>query len=184
MFKDEKDKTRLSKLLSLILRHEPAKIGLAELEPGGYVPVAALLAGLERLGLAATRADLDIVVAESDKQRFSYDETGTRIRCNQGHSVPVDLQLSPAIPPAILYHGTPEKSVETIRQEGLQKMARHAVHLSPDVPTATAVGSRRGRPVILRIDAARMHADGHVFYRSANGVWLVDGVPPDYIKTT
>lgn len=181
MPKDDKDKTRLSKLLSLILRHEPSKIGLQNLEPGGYVPVATLLDGLARLGVATTRADLDAVVAESDKQRFSFDETGTRIRCNQGHSVPVDLQLSPAIPPATLYHGTPENSVAAIRQDGLRKMGRHAVHLSPDIPTATAVGNRRGHPVILRIDAARMQADGHVFYRSENGVWLVDAVPPEYI---
>lgn len=176
MFKDEKEKTKLSKLLSLILRHEPSKIGLAELEPAGYVPVALLL---ERLNV--TREDLDMIVEENNKQRFAYDPTGTRIRANQGHSVPVDLQLSPDMPPDVLYHGTPEKSVAQIRQEGLRKMARHAVHLSPDIPTATAVGARRGRPIILQIDAAKMHADGHVFYRSENGVWLTDEVPPEYI---
>lgn len=173
--------TQVSKLLSLILRHEPSKIGLAELEPGGYVPVAVLLTGLARQGVNLTREELEAIVAGSDKQRFSFDATGTRIRCNQGHSVPVDLQLSPAIPPQILYHGTPERSIEAIRKTGLQKMARHAVHLSPDHETADKVGSRRGRPVILTIAAGRMHEDGHVFYKSENDVWLVDEVPAKYI---
>lgn len=178
---DERERIRVGKLISLILRHEPGKIGLAELEPGGYVPIATLLSGLEGLGVHLTRENLDELVRESDKMRYSYDPGGTRIRCNQGHSVPVDLGLRPETPPELLYHGTPERFVEGIRREGLQKMARHAVHLSPDEATAVSVGQRRGRPVILRIDAARMHADGHVFHRSENGVWLVDSVPPTYI---
>lgn len=175
--------TQVSKLLSLILRHEPGKIGLTELEPGGYVSVETLLAGLPRHGVRLTREELEAIVAASDKQRFSFDATGTRIRCNQGHSVPVDLQLSPDVPPETLFHGTPEKSVDAILREGLKKMARHAVHLSPDAETATRVGSRRGSPVILTVASGQMHADGFVFYRSENGVWLVDSVPARYLTS-
>jgi putative RNA 2'-phosphotransferase len=178
----DRDSKRLSKFLSLVLRHEPKKIGIQALEPGGYVPVETLLAGLKRHGFEATREDLDRVVGENEKQRFSFDATGTRIRCNQGHSVPVDLQLSPAIPPAVLYHGTPDTSVDAILASGLAKMARHAVHLSEDIPTATIVGRRRGKATVLRIDAAKMVEDGFVFYRSENGVWLVEAVPAPYIS--
>ncbi|MGV3615216.1 MAG: RNA 2'-phosphotransferase [Fimbriimonas sp.] len=179
---NDRDSKRISKFLSLVLRHEPQKIGLEALEPGGFVAVATLLEGLKRHGFEATRADLDRIVQESDKQRFAYDETGTRIRCNQGHSVPVDLQLSPAVPPAVLYHGTPDTAVEAILADGLQKMSRHAVHLSADISTATIVGRRRGKATILRIDAAKMSQDGFTFYRSENGVWLVEAVPPIYLR--
>ena len=178
---DKNEHQRVSKFISLVLRHQPSKIGVAELEPGGYVPVEALLAGLQRHGCRVDRTVLDEVVRENGKQRFSYDQTGTRIRCNQGHSVPVDLGLEPATPPEWLFHGTVAEAVELIRQEGLKKMRRHAVHLSPDVETATIVGRRRGKPIILTIAAGRMHADGFVFYRSDNGVWLVDEVPPTYL---
>src|SRR5205823_194385 len=142
-----------------------------------------LLAGCAREGFRLTLAELKEVVAKNDKQRLSFDESGTRIRANQGHSTPVDLQLRPATPPAVLYHGTPERSVGQILRTGLKKMARHHVHLSPTVPTAQAVGARRGRPVILAVDAAGMAREGHTFYCSANGVWLVDEVPPQYLRT-
>jgi|SRR5579884_1246071 len=178
---DEARLVRTSKFLSKHLRHAPGRLGLT-LEPGGWVPVDALLAACARAGLPLTRPELDEVVERNNKRRFSYDATGERIRANQGHSVVVDLQLAPQSPPAVLYHGTGETAVEAIRREGLRKMRRHHVHLSPDVPTATAVGRRHGRPVVFAVDAAAMARDGHTFYRSANGVWLVDAVPPRYLR--
>ena len=122
------------------------------------------------------------MVARSDKQRFSFDETGIRIRANQGHSVSVDLELKPVTPPDVLYHGTGDHTAPLIVRAGLLKMSRHHVHLSPDVATATSVGARHGRPVVFAVDAARMHRDGYSFFRSANGVWLVDHAPAVYLQ--
>lgn len=173
--------TRISKRLSYHLRHRPDEIGLA-LGPGGWVEVAALLDALAARGLPITRAELDAVVAGNDKQRFAFDETGERIRANQGHSVEIDLGLEPAQPPALLYHGTGAGSAGAIAREGLRRMRRHHVHLSADVATARAVGARHGPPAIFVVDAAAMRAAGHLFYRSANGVWLTDEVPPAYLR--
>jgi putative RNA 2'-phosphotransferase len=146
------------------------------------VPVEELLAACARNNFPITRRELEEVVAGSDKQRFALDPTGTLIRANQGHSTAVDLQLEPATPPPLLYHGTAEAKVEAIRRDGLYKMARHHVHLSIDVPTARKVGGRHGRPVVFEVDAAAMHRAGHTFYVSANGVWLTDRVPPEYLE--
>ena len=178
---DDARLVRISKFLSRHLRHEPARLGLT-LEVGGWVPVAALLEGCARVGFPLTRAELAEVVARSDKRRFAFDESGARIRANQGHSVPVDLALQPETPPDVLFHGTSEGTADAIRRSGLRKMRRHHVHLSPDVETARRVGARRGRPVVLAVDAAAMARDGAVFYRSANGVWLTDLVPADYLR--
>src|SRR5205823_5354498 len=112
----------------------------------------------------------------------AFDETGARIRANQGHSVEVELHLEPTEPPALLYHGTHEAVRHLIVEAGLLKMARHHVHLSADVATAIAVGSRRGRPIVFVVDAAAMVAVGHTFFRSANAVWLVDAVPPEFLR--
>jgi putative RNA 2'-phosphotransferase len=170
---------RVSKRLSYVLRHHPGSAGLT-LDRAGWVPVAELLAALD-----LDRATLDAVVAGNDKQRFAIS-TGAdgveRIRASQGHSVPVDLDLERVEPPAVLYHGTTSAALPSIRASGLSPRQRHHVHLSGDVVTARAVGSRRhGDLVVLTIDAAAMAADGHAFYRSANGVWLTDGVPPRYV---
>jgi putative RNA 2'-phosphotransferase len=178
---DEKCRVRISKYLSKHLRHEPERLGL-ELAPGGWVRIDDLLAACARNHFPITRDQLDEVVAGNDKRRFSLDPTGTLIRANQGHSTPVDLQLEPAVPPAVLYHGTGAQHVEAIRSDGLKKMARHHVHLSIDVPTATKVGARHGKPVVFEVDAAAMHQAGHTFYVSANGVWLTDTVPPEYLR--
>lgn len=124
---------------------------------------------------------LEKVVADNDKQRFSFSDDGQKIRANQGHSVQVDLKLEPQTPPDILYHGNVERFLESIRQEGLIPGSRQHVHLSADTKTATAVGSRRGKPIILEIAAAQMHRDGYHFFISQNGVWLTDKVPPEYI---
>ncbi len=180
------DKARLlkiSKYLSKHLRHEPERLGL-QLAPGGWVDVDALLTACARQRFPITRAELDEVVAGNDKQRFALDPSGTRIRANQGHSVAVDLNLEPVTPPALLYHGTAERSIEPIMCAGLVKMARHHVHLSPDAESARKVGMRHGKPVVLVVNAAAMHRAGFTFYRSANGVWLTDHVPPQYLRQT
>jgi putative RNA 2'-phosphotransferase len=141
-----------------------------------------LLAGCARKRFEITRAQLEEVVEKNDKQRFSFDETRTRIRANQGHSTDVDLQLVPQTPPDVLYHGTAETTLLVIRKDGLQRMSRHHVHLSTTVATATKVGSRHGTPVVLTVDAAAMHRAGIPFFCSENGVWLVDAVPPEYLR--
>lgn len=174
---DERARTRLSKFLSKHLRHAPEAIGLSLL-PGGWVEVDALLAACAARGLAVTRAELEEVVQSSDKQRFAFDETATRIRANQGHSVDVDLALAPQVPPDVLYHGTATRFLPAILAEGLRRMERHHVHLSAEHATAVTVGTRHGRPVVLAVAAGAMHAAGATFFRAANGVWLVDHVPP------
>lgn len=170
-----------SKYLSRHLRHAPGAIGVT-LARGGWVAVDTLLAAMAVHGFPLTRDELVEVVALNDKQRFAFDETGTRIRANQGHSVPIDLELQPVDPPHYLYHGTGQGGVAAIRVQGLCKMRRHHVHLSVDITTARKVGARHGRPVVFRVDAAAMVADGFVFYCTANGVWLVDVVPPMYLE--
>jgi putative RNA 2'-phosphotransferase len=178
---DPKRLVRISKYLSKHLRHEPERLGL-RLERGGWVRVDDLLAAYAAARFPLTPAELDEVVRQNDKQRFAFDPSKTRIRANQGHSTPVDLQLEPVPPPDILYHGTPAGSVDVILREGLKKMARHDVHLSATPAIAETVGKRRGRPVVLIVDAAAMSRDGLVFYCSANGVWLTDHVPPKYLR--
>lgn len=180
---DPKTLKTLSKYLSLHLRHQPEAIGLT-LEPGGWVTIENLLSASathSNLPVPLTRDRLQTIVTNNDKQRFSINPDGDRIRANQGHSVPVDLQLTPQIPPDILYHGTAEPALAAIQSSGLRKMARHQVHLSADSDTAKAVGSRHGRPIVLEVAAATMHQDGFSFFCSDNGVWLVDHVPPDYL---
>lgn len=172
--------TRISKFLSLHLRHRPEQLGLS-LEPGGWVSVDALLQAAQGKNFPITREELAAVVVTNDKQRFALDDTGKRIRANQGHSVAIDLQLTPQVPPRVLYHGTGAKSVAAIQAQGLQKMQRHHVHLSPDIETAQRVGRRHGKPVVFQIDTAAMVQAGFTFYCSDNGVWLVDAVPPQYL---
>jgi putative RNA 2'-phosphotransferase len=177
---DERRTVKISKYLARHLRHRPEDIGIS-LDEHGWVEVDELLSATARHGFPITRDELEHVVAANDKQRYAFDETGRRIRASQGHSVEVDLDLPVRPPPPYLYHGTVARFVAGIRRDGLRRMNRHAVHLSPDRETAQRVGSRRGRPVILVIDAGRMAADGHEFRLSANGVWLVDAVPPEYL---
>ncbi len=174
------DLVRLSKFLSLVLRHQPQRLKL-ELDEAGWTDVDALLAAMQARGMAVDRARLERVVAENDKQRFSFSEDGTRIRANQGHSIPVELGLEPRTPPELLYHGTAERNLASIQSQGLVKGRRHAVHLSPDAETARKVGQRHGQPVVLVVQAGRMAAAGHVFTCSANGVWLTESVPPEYL---
>lgn len=180
---DDSRLIKISRYLSKHLRHSPERIGI-QLAPGGWVPVRELLAACRKYNFAIQLAELKEVVAQNDKQRFSFDETGTLIRANQGHSVEIDLQLEPAVPPDILYHGTGSGAVESIFQQGISKMSRHHVHLSIDIQTARKVGARHGIPAVFTVDAAAMQRDGHTFYCSENNVWLVDFVPPNYLKVS
>lgn len=173
---------KISKYLSKHLRHQPDRLGI-ELLPGGWVAIDELLNACAKNAFPISRTQLEEVVANNDKQRFSFDSTGTLIRANQGHSVEVDLQLKPTTPPDVLYHGTGARTVAAIMQTGLCKKSRHHVHLSKDIMIARAVGARHGKPVVLVIDAAAMHQAGYTFYCSDNNVWLVDSVPPECIRT-
>jgi putative RNA 2'-phosphotransferase len=173
--------TRISKLLSFGLRHDPGALGLT-LDTAGWTSVDDVLAALARSGEPITRDDLAEIVRASDKQRFALSADGARIRANQGHSVAVDLGLAPREPPARLYHGTVDRFVASIRARGLLPGERTHVHLSIDERTALIVARRRaGTPVILVVRADEMHRDGHVFHVSENGVWLTKHVPAGYL---
>jgi putative RNA 2'-phosphotransferase len=171
---------RVSKFLSLVLRHQPEKVGIT-LDREGWVSVSRLLEALEAHGKRLTLDELREVVRANDKQRFSFSPDGLSIRANQGHSVEVELGFEPLEPPPTLYHGTAERALPSIRQQGLLKGHRYHVHLSEQEATAVAVGRRYGRPVVLRVASGAMHADGYPFFRSANGVWLTEHVPGRYI---
>ena len=173
----------VSKYLAKHLRHAPHELGL-ELLPGGWVPVDDLLTAAEKHGFPIAYDDLVECVETNDKQRFAFDVSGEMIRANQGHSVEVDLQLEEREPPESLYHGTVERFLSSILKDGLVRGKRNHLHLTKDMETATKVGARRGKPVILTVNAGRMHREGHKFYRSANGVWLTNSVPPAYLTRT
>ena len=170
-----------SKFLSLVLRHEPGAIGLT-LDPKGWVSVDELLQALAKHGKALARAELESIVTSSDKQRFALSADRSMIRANQGHSVQVDLALPPTEPPDVLYHGTVERYLPSIRERGLLKGTRHHVHLAATRELAIIVGRRRGSPRVLEIDACGMSQSGFVFYRSENGVWLTDCVPACFLS--
>lgn len=170
-----------SRHLSYVLRHRPDSIGLA-LDPGGWADVDELVERSRTAGHAIDRERVTRIVETSDKRRFALSEDGTRIRANQGHSIEVDLGLAPLTPPAVLFHGTATRFLDAIRAEGLRPGSRRFVHLSADEATAVEVGRRHGEPVVLHVDAARMHADGGTFYVAENGVWLTERVDPDYLS--
>lgn len=171
----------LSRFLSLVLRHKPDTIGL-ELDENGWASVDELIAGAKRAGVHLSEPLIRQIVEQNDKQRFSLSEDGRKIRANQGHSIQVDLQLVPVEPPEYLYHGAATRFLDSILQQGLMKGKRHHVHLSPDEETARKVGMRHGKPVILFIRALDMHHAGFSFYVSANGVWLTEHVPPEWME--
>jgi putative RNA 2'-phosphotransferase len=172
---------KISKFLSYVLRHRPDAIGLT-LEDGGWVDVDALLQALGVAGKPVTRELLEDVVRTNDKQRFAFSADGIKIRASQGHSIEVDLGLKAVSPPDTLYHGTARRFLDSILSSGLQPQKRHHVHLSLDEQTALRVGQRHGKPIIFRVDSGAMHADGHTFFLSANGVWLTAHVPPSYLQ--
>ena len=176
-----KETIKISKMLSLVLRHKPGSIGLT-LDEQGWADVVLLIQKMNDKGFAINSAVLQQVVAINNKKRFAYNDDKTKTRANQGHSIDVDLGYTTHTPPEILFHGTGSQFVSDILQQGLLKMNRHHVHLSADVETAEKVGQRKGKPVILQINSLQMHNEGIDFFVSANNVWLTDHVPPEYIS--
>jgi putative RNA 2'-phosphotransferase len=177
------DKTiKTSKLLSLVLRHQPDAIGLT-LDAQGWADIATLIACANRTGKRLDRELLQHVVDTNDKKRFTISEDGLRIRAAQGHSIKtVDIGYTPVTPPTTLYHGTATRFVASIRQQGLLPGSRQFVHLSEQQATAEKVGSRHGVPVVLQVAADTLHAQGQEFYQADNGVWLTAKVPPKFIR--
>lgn len=176
---DNKTIKAVSKYFSYLLRHQPDAIGL-QLDKSGWASIDELIE--KTTDFVLTRDLVDVVVETNDKQRFSISDDGLLIRANQGHSIGVDLDLMPMVPPEYLLHGTAERFVPAIREFGLKKMQRHHVHLSASAAVARNVGSRYGKPVLLEVKAKAMHDEGFVFFKTANNVWLVDNVPIHYIN--
>lgn len=170
----------VSKYMSLILRHKPEAIGIT-LDEHGWANVEELIAGIAKVN----EFNMDIleeIVRTDEKQRYTFNEDKTLIRANQGHSIPVDVELEEKTPPEILWHGTGEKYVSSIDNEGLIPKSRLYVHLSKDEDTAVKVGTRHGKLVIYHVLAKQMHDDGYKFFISANGVWLTKEVPEKYLR--
>ena len=174
------DYTKTSIFISLILRHKPETIGIV-LDEHGWANVDELIEGVNKTH-PLNREILDQIVAEDEKQRYSFNDDKTLIRANQGHSIPVDVELPETEPPEILYHGTAEKYETDIDRMGLIPKSRLYVHLSGDKETAVNVGKRHGKPVIYEVESGKMHRDGILFYRSVNGVWLTKNVPVEYLR--
>ena len=171
----------LSKYISLILRHKPEAAGI-QLDEHGWANVDELIAGINSSGRNIDMDDLVEIVRTDNKGRYSFNEDKTLIRANQGHSIPVDVELKETVPPEYLYHGTASRFMDSISKDGLKPMSRLYVHLSQDIETALKVGKRHGDPVVLRIYSKTMHEDGIKFYLSENGVWLVDRVDAKYFN--
>ncbi|AZJ33683.1 putative RNA 2'-phosphotransferase [Tenacibaculum mesophilum] len=179
---NERNTKRISKFLSLILRHQPEKIGL-KLDINGWASIEELLNKSSNNGVTFTKDELEFIVKNNDKQRFSLNENQTKIRANQGHSLKnVTIVTETKTPPPFLYHGTVAKFIPSIKENGLQKMSRQHVHLSSDVETAKKVGSRRGKPIILTVQSGVMHKKNYEFFLSENGVWLTNLVPTEFIN--
>lgn len=177
----EKEKLKLGKFISLVLRHKPES-AYVSLDANGWVNVKELIAGIRKSGRNITMSDLEEIVETDAKNRYSFDKYKNRIRANQGHSIKVDVELKKMDPPDVLYHGTAKKTLDNIYKEGIKPMNRLYVHLSKDYETAMKVGSRHGKPVILLIDSKQMKNDGVEFYLSENGVWLTSFVDRKYFK--
>ena len=176
-----KEDMELSKFISLILRHKPEEINL-ELDIYGWANVSNLISGMTKKGFKVTLDDLKRIVIEDNKQRYSFNNDGTKIRANQGHSVKVNLELVPIKPLNVLYHGTSTRFRDSILKNGINKQRRQYVHLSADIETASNVGKRHGELIIFVVDSKQMYGDGYKFYLSENKVWLTDYVPNKYIK--
>ncbi len=174
---------RISKFLSLVLRHKPEALPI-ELDQQGWANLDEIIEKMQRKGMNVDQSIIEAVVANNDKQRFRLDLTNRRIRANQGHSIDIDLALAPSVPPKELFHGTATRFLDSIMEKGLIRGSRQHVHLSLDIETATKVGSRHGKPTILNVDAQAMHQQGFVFYVSENGVWLTEHVPVEFLSKT
>lgn len=177
---NETQKKKISKFLSLVLRHQPEIIRLT-LDENGWAKVEELISKSTNFSQSFTFQELEEIVETNDKKRFIFNEDKTKIRANQGHSIDIDLAVKPQQPPEFLYHGTAQSSVDAILENGIEKRSRQHVHLSQDKETATKVGMRHGKPIILTIDTGKMSKDGILFYLSENNVWLTDFVDPKYI---
>jgi putative RNA 2'-phosphotransferase len=177
---NEEKRIRCSKFLALILRHQPESVGLT-LEPEGWAPIDDVLNACHKKNRALTFSELEELLALDEKKRYSLDESRTKIRANQGHSTAVELTFEERTPPDILYHGTVERFLPSIFEQGLKPGSRHHVHLTESLETAQKVGARRGKPVILTVDAKAMSQARHRFYISENDVWLTDAVPPVFL---
>ncbi|MBQ4283756.1 MAG: RNA 2'-phosphotransferase [Lachnospira sp.] len=175
------DKVSLGKYISYILRHHPEAIGIT-LDEHGWADVQELLAGMNAAGRKIDMELLEEIVATNNKKRYSFNEDKTKIRANQGHSINVDVELKRCTPPDFLWHGTGEKYVSSIDEQGLRPKSRLHVHLSSDYDTAVNVGSRHGKPVVYKVNSGAMERDGYEFYRSENGVWLTGEVPARYME--
>jgi len=173
--------TRTSKFLSYVLRHNPGALDL-ELDPGGWADVNTLIEKAQAEGRSLSRLRLRHVIDAGDKTRFILSADGTKIRANYGHSIDVDLDLEPTPPPGHLYHGTTQRALPSIREEGLRPQSRQFVHLSPTPDEAQSVGQRHGTPVVFAIEAPALHEAGHRLYRSTDTVWLTRRVPPPFIQ--
>lgn len=178
---NEVNQKKTSKFLSFILRHNPESIKL-NLDKNGWAQIDELLRKSAQHGHNLTFEELQLVVANNDKKRFSFNNDNTKIRANQGHSIRIDLGLDPINPPEFLFHGTADRNIPSILKEGIQKRNRQHVHLSIDKPTAIKVGSRHGPAVVLTILAGKMYKDGFEFFVSDNGVWLTDFIPSKYLS--
>ena len=172
--------TQTSKFLSYILRHNPGALDLT-LEPGGWADVDTLIERARADGQSLSRSRLRHVLDAGDKTRFTLSDDGTKIRANYGHSIDVNLDLTPTPPSGPLYHGTARHALSSIRDDGLTPQSRQYVHLSPTREEARTVGQRHGPPVVLSIDAPALHEAGHTLYRSTDTVWLTRHVPPSFI---
>ncbi len=173
---------KLSVFISLVLRHKPDAAGI-QLDEHGWANVDELIEGISSTGRTIDMNILEEIVRTDNKQRYSFNEDRTLIRANQGHSIPVDVELEEKQPPQYLYHGTADRFLDSIIVEGLKSMSRLYVHLSKDEETAVKVGKRHGKPVVLRIKAEEMWKKGIKFYLSQNGVWLTKYVDKKYIET-
>lgn len=172
---------KLSVFISLVLRHKPDAAYIT-LDEHGWANVEELLNGINNTGRKIDMEILEKIVATDNKQRYSFNQDKSLIRANQGHSIPVDVELEEQEPPEFLYHGTAARFLDSIMNEGLKPMSRLYVHLSKDTETALKVGKRHGDPVILRIHSRDMYNDGYIFYLSENGVWLTKNVDVRYFE--
>ena len=173
--------TKISKTISLVLRHKPEAIDIT-IDEHGWADVKKLIKGLSGRYPGFDMDVLEYIVATDEKQRYSFNSNNTKIRANQGHSIPVDLDLDPVEPPEYLYHGSATKYLYDILKECLVAKSRQYVHLSHDIATAENVGARHGTPVVFRVSSGEMHKQGFIFRKSANGVWLTDRVPVEFLE--
>jgi putative RNA 2'-phosphotransferase len=172
---------RASKFMSYVLRHDPDSIGLS-LDESGWAELSDLLRCADRASVRLSQELIDVVLSSGGKQRFSLSGDGRRIRANYGHSLPIEVDLEPGVPPPLLFHGTAVRFLDSISKKGLAPRGRQYVHLCRDRETAMRVGRRHGPAVVLTVDTRSMLADGGEFLEAPDGVWLTRSVPVAFIR--